>query len=135
MVITLYIFVSKSVKPISDQRKLLHEEALWLVFGSDAAAGVCAHVDQRPLGRLRLGLTRLQLLRSHAKRSMYTYLRHLLFLILTLGDRLFYLLIHFGSGVRSWRKGAPIWWVLLLMSSCISEVLGCVLCHLCSDGL
>ena len=48
MVITSYIFVSKSGKPISDRRKLLHEEALWLVFGSGAAAGMRAQVDQCP---------------------------------------------------------------------------------------
>lgn len=51
MVITLCIFVSKSVKLISDRRKLPHEEALWLVFGSGAAAGVCAQVDRCSPGK------------------------------------------------------------------------------------
>lgn len=46
-----------------------------------------------------LGLTRLQLLGSRAKRSTYTYLRHLSFPVSSFGDRLFYLLICFGSGL------------------------------------
>lgn len=57
------------------------------------------------LARLRLGLIRLQLLRSHTKRSMYTYLRHPVLPILSLGDRLFYLLIHFGRWSTILEKG------------------------------
>jgi len=78
------------------------------VFGSGAAAGVHAQVDWCPPSKATSWALKLQLLRSHAKRSMYTYFRHLPFPISSLGDRLVYHLIHFGSGVLFWRKGAAI---------------------------
>lgn len=55
MVITLYIFITKSVKRVSDGRKLQREEALRLVFGSDVASGMCAQVDQCSSGKTAFG--------------------------------------------------------------------------------
>lgn len=77
--ITLYIFVSKSVKAISDRRKLLPEEALYLSLAAGqqlvCVPGLATAAPAQP----PLGLMRLQLLRSNEKRSTDTGLRHLLF--------------------------------------------------------
>lgn len=116
--ITLYILVSKSVKAVSGWKKLLpEEEALWLIPGSSAQL-VCvpghSHISA-PQGCSCSGVMQkgicvqgLGLLPfPSCLRDSFTFWK-------------WSITLERGRGHWDW---------------CVSEVLGCVLCHLCSDRL